>query len=220
MNMRISRILLAGLLATALAPSASALVLVDNLAEPVRGTTIFSDDVVNAFPAAPPGSTLWASQSFATDGTSYDLIDVKIVAGLREGAPLVIAELRADTATGPGAVITSFTVPTISTGTPEQVTLTPDNPVVLNASTIYHLVFTALDGKIGVSYANTNNSVGPGSFGNYFYSLDGVDWTNFGDFGPYFMQVNVNAVALPLPAVMLLSGLAALGGLKRRRNRA
>lgn len=205
MKNKVVGLIVAGIITVAQPLMADAAILVTNIAEPTRATTIFPTDAI------------WAAQSFSTDANAYNLLDIDVIAGLRDGGPLVIAELRADSG-GPGAILTTFTVPLLSTGSPQVVTLTPAAAVSLNASTTYWLVMSALDGSYGLSYAQGNNESGPGALGNYSYSTDGGVWTNAANANPYHLQVNVDPVPLPAPALLLLSGVATVGRFRRRRG--
>jgi hypothetical protein len=164
---------------------ASADILIDNLAEPERARTL----VINS-----PEKSLWAAQSFATDAQRYQLDSIEAMLGELAGAPTLVAELR-DGDTPSGALLATFSL-TIPPGAPEAVTLTPSKAVTLEPSTSYTLILGVADeGSFAWAYADSNNWIGPGAFGNYHYSTDlGVTWANFGSDFPYFLRVNVTPV--------------------------
>lgn len=193
------------ILATFCIPSHSlAAVLIDNLAEPLRGDTNF------------PTYSRWAAQSFVTDGSSYTLTSIETPLGIFSGSPTIVAELRADSGSQPtGTTLTTFTLGSVPSGTPSVVTLTPDSSVSLDPTTTYWLVIgLSGTGSFGWSYAQGNNFIGPGSFASYGYSNDGVNWFDFGSDSPYKMRVNVSAtssVPEPNSSLALLGAATALG---------
>jgi hypothetical protein len=200
-------------LATAiLVPSSSeATVLLSNLAEATRDTT-------------PLSLEQWAAQAFTTDGGSYTLLSIDLVLGELIDAPTVVAQLHASGPSDVGAVLTTFNVPSIPTTSPSVLTLTPLSAITLAPNTTYWVVMGGLgQGSFGWSYAEGNNSIGPGSFGAYGYSGDaGLIWENFGVENPYKMEIEVAAIhGVPEPAsvLLLLSGLAAaIASSSRRRS--
>ena len=187
--------------------AARADVLVDNLLEPQRGTTIVTTD-------------FWAAQSFVTAGAAVTLQSIELWLGLRDGDPTITAELRADGASGPAAALASFGLPALSTGA-TQIELLPSVPqVALAANTTYWIVLGATGaGSFGWTYARGNNQTGPGALGYYGYSGDGgANWGSFGTDDPYLVRVNVVAVPEPAGVVMLLAGMALLFALRRRHR--
>ncbi len=170
---------------------ARAEVVVTNLAEDFRATTEIGN---NPNPVPPPSAATlwsWAAQSFVTDAQSYTLTQIDIIGGDAAADPVIVAELREDNAGQIGALITTLST-TDFVGSPSPQTLTPDNPVILGASTTYWVVLGSQapgNGTLGWSYANSNNSVGAGSIGQYADSQDsGATWA-YGTKFPYFIQV-------------------------------
>ena len=186
--------------------SARADVLVDNLLEPHRDTTVVE-------------SGLWAAQSFITAGDSVMLQSIELWLGARGGDPAITAELRADSAGGPAAALAAFSVASLSTGL-TQIELLPSVPhISLAAGTKYWVVLgVSGPGSFGWTYAEGNNQSGPGTLANYNYSFDGgASWGDYGTLNPYLMRVNV-APAVPEPAsvALLLAGIALLAARGRR----
>lgn len=182
----VAALVLAGVAAT------RADVVVTNLAEPFRATTEIGN---NPNPVTPPSGAIewsWAAQSFTTDAASYNLTQIDIMGGDAAAGPVIVAELHEDNAGAIGALITTLSTTDFLATAPTPQTLTPDNPVVLVASTTYWVVLGSQspgDGTLGWSYANSNNSVGTGVIGAYADSQDsGANW-NYGTKFPYFIQV-------------------------------
>jgi hypothetical protein len=203
------RRVLAALFATAaVATPAQAEVVVDNLGEPVR------------FPA-PLHETFWYAQSFLTDDAASPgwLDEVTLRLGVRVGDPTVVAQLLADAGDSPGAALTSFIVPTITTGTATNTVLTPVDLVQLQPGTQYWVLMGVTGaGGYDWDYAEGNGQFGSGSFWTYAYSEDmTATWTGFGNENPLMMRVDVTPVPEPTPALLLAAGLAALS-LRRRRG--
>lgn len=190
------------------APAAYAEVLVENLSQPTRGTTM----LVN---------TLWATQSFYAAATPVmlDSIDVKIGLAIDPG---VVAELRADNGAGaPGALLTAFSLSGLSAGATQTETLTPVAGSVALASGLGYWLVLGVQGvgSFGFSYAEGNAKIGPGTLGNYAYSSDsGATWSGFNSDNPYHLRVNVTPVPEPASAMLMLLGAAALAGSVLRRR--
>jgi hypothetical protein len=172
-----------------------ATILVDNLTEATRDTTVIH-------------AGEWAAQSFITDANLHSLAGITTVLGEAIGAPAVVAELRRDTLTG--LVVTTFLTPDLS-GPLSDISLNPAGSVTLDANTTYWLIFGVLGGgQYGWSYARGDNFAGPGVLSAYGYSTDlGATWdparVDVAD--PYKIRVTVDAV--PEPSTLLTS-LAAL----------
>ena len=176
----------------------TAAVLVSNIEQPTRSTTEIS-------------STLWAAQAFSTDPSSYRLDSIDLVLGNRVGLSPVVAELRSDVS-GPGVLLATFTLASLSAGSPVVVTLSPDSLVNLAPASTYWVVMgLGGTGAFGWSYAEGNASVGPGSLGAYAYSVDaGAAWGSVGTDNPYHLRVEVTPIPEPTSALLVLAGLVVL----------
>ena len=181
-------------------------VLVDNLLEPRRDTTVVD-------------SGLWAAQSFISAGAPVTLQSIELWLGTRVGDPAITAELRADSAGGPAAALAAFSLPLLSTGLTQIELLPSVAQIDLAASTKYWIVLGVSGaGSFGWTYAEGNNQAGPGTLTNFNYSSDGgASWVDFGFDNPYLVRVNV-APPVPEPAsvALLLAGIALLAAQRRR----
>ena len=204
--MKLHPLVCAALMAALLPVTAArADVLVDNLLQTQRDTTVID-------------SSLWAAQSFVTAAEAVNLQSIGLWFGQRVGAPLITAELRADSASGPAATLATFGLPLLGVGA-TQIELLPAAPQLqLSAGTTYWVVLGVPGaGSFGWTYAEGNNQTGPGALGNFNYSTDGgANWANFGADNPYLMRVNVSAVPEPATAATLFVGMALLLALRRR----
>lgn len=166
-------------------------VVVTNFAEPLRATTDIGNNPNPAMPLSGAPEWSWAAQSFRTDAAAYPLIRIDIIGGNEAANPVVVAELRADSAGQIGALITTLSHSSFL-GPPSPRTLTPDAPVTLDPDTTYWIILGSQapgDGTLGWSYANGNASVGVGMIAAYASSPDsGLTW-NYGTDNPYFIQV-------------------------------
>jgi hypothetical protein len=189
-------------------PAAHADVLVDNLSQPYRGTSIHAN-------------SLWGAQSFITAADAVRLDSIEIPIGLAEGAPNIVAEVHADAgAAQVGAVLASLLLPPVSAGEP-QVELLPAMPTLdLAPHTTYWVVLgVAGAGSVGWSYIEGSASSGPGTLGNFSYSTDGGgSWLNYGSDNPFYMRVNVSPVPEPGAAVLSIAGLLVIASRYRRRK--
>jgi hypothetical protein len=174
-----------------MAAGAWADVLVSNLAEPTRDYNYLN-------------ASLWAAQSFETDGSAYTLTSIVAIAGGDTGAS-AFAELRAsdingDMDTSPLGLLATFTVPDVSGPRSPQVFL-PDSAVLLAAGTRYYFLFGALGpGEVEWSYAEGNGQVGTGSLSQYQYSFDGGQtWASFGIKNPFHVEVEVAPLLVCYP---------------------
>jgi T5SS/PEP-CTERM-associated repeat protein/autotransporter-associated beta strand protein len=176
-------------------------VLVSNLAEPLRYATPIGN---NPNPTAPPEGEgqpwYWGAQKFTNDGQSHQLVSIaaKIGGGSSDPAPVVVAELRADSGGVMGDLITTLSAPDLSGDVADR-ELTPDAAVTLTPGADYWVVLGSQspgDGTYFWQYANSNFAVGSGTLGNYADSNDsGATWIYRSVDFPYFLQVNVANVA-------------------------
>lgn len=193
-------------LTAVLSPAANAVVLVSNIAEPIRATTAVD-------------SELWAAQSFVNDGQTWSLTSIRTVLGGESTSPNAVIELREGTVSG--ALLSTFAPPTLS-GPQSITTITPASAVSLSPGQTYWLIFgVAGQGGFGWSYAEGNGQTGTGSLGAYAYSFDqGANWGSFGTDNPYLIEVNVAVIPEPATWLMLIGGFAAAGMVTRRRTKA
>jgi hypothetical protein len=179
-------------------------VLVSNLAEPLRYATPIGN---NPNPVAPPEGEgqpwYWGAQKFTNDGQPHQLVSIgaKIGGGSTEPAPVVVAELRADSGGVMGDLIATLSAPDLS-GDIAGRELTPDAAVTLTPGADYWVLLGSQspgDGTYFWQYANSNFAVGSGTLGNYADSNDsGATWVYRSVDFPYFLQVNVADVAPPV----------------------
>jgi hypothetical protein len=160
-------------------------VLVDNLDQEIRGTTLLG--------AVAPDA-IWAAQGFS--GPRWVSLDsIEVYLGLASGEPDAVIELRANGPFGgpDGALVASFAVPALGSGPVQVEALVPDRFVLLRPERTYWLVMGVVSqGVFGWSYSRTNAWAGPGTIGNYTYSEDtGVTWGPQGSENPYLMRINV-----------------------------
>ena len=142
-------------------------VIVTNLSEPVGGVT-------NVYTST-GGLPREVAQEFTTGSQSVTLMDVIASLGGGSGTFTASAELLADNGSNSpsSTVLTSFTVPSIPTGTSySNLTFTPTtSDVVLSANTSYWFALAASGTGTGYKwqYTDTTNSLLP----NYAFSTDG-----------------------------------------------
>lgn len=183
--------------------------LIDNIGEPIRNPAVVS-------------STFWSAQSFITSGAGpVELQSIELRLGMRIGDPGVLAELRADTPTGPGALIANLGLTALDTGPTRPTALGVPPGLVLAPATTYWLVLGATgSGSVDWSYAAGNAASGSGSFGFYAFSTtQGADWTGLGMEDPYMARIQVSAVPEPSGALLAVLGIAVMGLLGRQRAR-
>ena len=123
---------------------------------------------------APPQPQAYA-QEFTTGSQGALLGSVITVLGPTTGSFTTTAQLLANNAGTPGAVLTSFSVPAIPAATYGDVTFNPMSSVMLSANTNYWFELSAAGtGYIKWQYTNATNAQLP----NYASSHDlGVTWS-------------------------------------------
>ena len=158
-------------------------VLVTNFAEPFRSATPISNP------------QYWGAQSFLPDSQRYALTSVEAVVGNDSGSSGIVIELRQADANGDidltsEGLLTTFTAPDL-TGDPVARLFAPDAAVTLEPGTKYWFILGNFDtGSFDWSYADTANTLGPGSLSNYADSSDGgATWDYRDTEFPYFIQV-------------------------------
>jgi hypothetical protein len=185
--------------------SADAGVIVSNLSQTSNGHgTIFA--------AGPPQEY---AQEFTTGSQSVALGTVIALVGDATGTFNPSADLVTDNNGQPGStVVTTFTVPTIPTGTTLQnETFTPNSSVTLSANTSYWFILSATGTDDSAFYrwgfTDSTSSTGSGSIGMIGVSQsNGESWTVHPlSFGPQMLQVN--SASVPEPTSLILMALAA-----------
>jgi hypothetical protein len=183
-------------------------VIVSNLTAAVAGTgTIYS--------SGPPQSY---AQEFLTGSSSVVLSSIIVPLGDASGSFAAGAELVNNNSGLPGStVLTGFTVPTIPTGSPTDLTFTPMSSVTLAANTDYWFILAATGsgGDYQWQYTNTLST----SFPNYAVSNNsGSTWAIGTPPGPFLLGANAAAVPEPSSLVLAAIGLLALGMVVRARR--
>jgi hypothetical protein len=181
-------------------PSYGDTVIVSNLGDTVNGTgTIYG--------SGPPQSY---AQEFQTGNSSVLLSSIIVALGDARDTFTASAELVANNSGLPGStILTSFTVPSIPTTTPTDLTFAPSSSVTLNANTDYWFVLSASgSGDYKWDYTNTLST----SFPNYAVSNNsGATWTIGAPPGPFLLEATATAVPEPSSSVLAAIGLLAFG---------
>ena len=186
---------------------ANAGIIVSNISDTSNGhATIFA--------AGPPQEY---AQEFTTGSQSVALGTVIALVGDATGTFNPSAELVTDNNGQPGStVVTTFTVPTIPTGTTLQdETFTPNSSATLSANTSYWFILSATGTDASALYrwgfTDSTSSTGSGSIGMIGVSENnGASWTVHPlSFGPQMLQVNSATASVPEPTSLILMALAA-----------
>jgi len=201
---------LAVALLTSVAQSRAA-VIVSNLSATANGTSTI-------YASGPPQEY---AQEFLTGSSSFTLASIVAPIGDATGSFTASAELVTNNSGQPGTtVLATFTIPAIPTGTPSDLTFTPNSSVVLSANTDYWFVLSATGttGDYKWDYTNTNSP----SLPNYAVSQNsGSSWTVNSN-GPEIIEVNSvdQVTGAPEPSsVLFLGGISLFGFVISRRSR-
>jgi hypothetical protein len=193
--------------------SGAAFLLLTNAGLSYGATIIVSDvtDTLNGtgtiYSSGPPQSY---AQEFLTGNSSAVLGSIVVALGNASGSFTAAAQLVGDNSGLPGStVLTGFTVPTIPTGSPKDLTLTPTSSVTLKANTDYWLILSAT-GSGGDYEWQYTNTLSP-SFPNYALSNDsGASWTIGTPPGPFLLEADAGAGSVPEPSSFLLGAIGML----------
>ncbi len=184
---------------------ADAGVIVSNLNQAMNGhSTIYA--------AGPPQEY---AQEFITGGQSVELGTVIALLGDATGTFTASADLVTDNSGQPSStVLTTFTIPTIPTGTTySDETFTPNSSVTLSANTSYWFILSASGTDTSAfyrwGYTDSTSYSGSGSLNMIAVSTNnGATWTTHPlSYGPEILQVNTASV--PEPTSLVLMALAA-----------
>ncbi len=180
-------------------------IIVSNLSQTMNGhSTIYAD-----------GPSQEYAQEFITGSQSVALGTVVALIGDATGTFTPAAELVTDNSGQPSStVVTTFTVPTIPTGTTlEDETFTPNSNVTLSANTSYWFILSASGTDTSAfyrwGYTDSTSYTGTGSLNMVASSTNnGATWTTHPlAYGPEILQVN--SAAVPEPTSLILIALAA-----------
>ena len=203
--------------ALATASSHANTVLVSTLGEPDRIGT-------DGSPIANP--QYWAAQEFRTDGDSHLLSSIQAWVGDGLNAPVVVAELRAATASGeidltPSGLIDTFAAPGVS-GARSARSFAPLSLDMLAPNTSYwfELGVAPGPGTFNWMYIETSTYTGIGSIpvvNSVADSSDGGATFVYHDLAsrPYKFQVNVSSVPESGSLLLMLAGLGTLALARR-----
>lgn len=185
--MKTAKVIAAAICGFGIASIAASATLVSNIYEPIRSLNNIS-------------SSLWAAQSFVTDGRLSILVNVRAQVGDETGPTTPFAELRTADFLGhmdpsPAGLVATFYIPDL-TGTRSDRTFLPDRRVWLAPNTKYFFVLGNLTegpDTFDWSYADTNVWSGPGYLDSYEYTFDGgTTWIPHSNEFPFHLEVNVN----------------------------
>jgi hypothetical protein len=188
---------------------------------PSRAGTIVSnlDQTMNGhstiYAAGPPQEY---AQQFTTGSQGVELGTVTALLGDALGTFTASAELVTDNGGTPGTtVLTTFTVPTIPTGTTYvDETFTPNSSVMLSANTSYWFILSAsgtdTTARYRWGYTDSTSYTGSGSLGEIGVSRDnGATWTIHPlSYGPEILQVNTASVPEPTSLVLIALAVPAI----------
>jgi len=137
-------------------------------------------DINNGTPGDPNQN--WDASSFHTDSNTYTLTDIVAQVSLDPSSTSTNFELqlRADTPSGPGAVIVTLTPSTLITGSISNITFTPQSSVTLQANTTYWVSANVTQGSVQWRVPSDFTTTGPATLGNpaFANSTDnGITWT-------------------------------------------
>ncbi len=167
------------------------------------------------------------AQQFTTGSQSVELGTVFALLGDATGTFTASAELVTDNSGTPGTtVLTTFTIPTIPSGTTySDETFTPTSSVMLSANTSYWFILSASGTDTTAfyrwGYTDSTSYTGSGSIGEIGVSQDnGSTWTTHPlSYGPEILQVNTAAVPEPTSLVLMALAVPAIAcGYRARRK--
>ncbi len=193
--------------------------IISNLSETMNGhSTIYA--------AGPPQEY---AQEFITGNQGVELGTVVALVGDATGTFTASAELVADNGGQPGStVLTTFTIPTIPTGsTYHDEVFMPSSNVLLSANTSYWFILSASGTDTSAffrwGYTDSTSYTGSGSLNMIARSQNnGSSWTTYPlSYGPEILQVN-SAVPEPSSAILIGMGVPAAlywFGARRRASR-
>ncbi len=216
----------AALLLAVVAPAlcvkpANAAVIISNL-----NNSSNAADPNNGTPGSPNQN--WDASSFHVDSTNYTLTDVVAQIQLEPGSDSTNFQLqiRADTPSGPGAVLVTLTPTAPITTSIADVTFAPQSSVTLQANTTYWVSANVTQGTVDWRVASDFTTTGPGTLGNPSFASstdNGVTWTT-AEIEPDIFQVDGEitgtTTVVPEPSASLIWTLTlaatALVGYRRR----
>jgi hypothetical protein len=150
-------------------------------------------DINNGTPGDPNQN--WDASSFHVDSNNYSLSDIVVQVALDPSSTSsnFQLQLRADTPSGPGAVIVTLTPSQPVTSSIADITFTPQSAVTLQANTTYWVTADVTQGSVLWRVSSDFSTTGPATLGNpaFAFSADnGVTWTTVPEFQPDKFQVD------------------------------